>query len=161
MARTDEEGTIVTVRYHALIAAALMVLGGCQSDLRTVHPMPDVPLGGPPGAMGTPDDVSDLLNSLATDAEPQLGQRGYKRAKQQGLTSYWWNPKTKVCTQSSSQQRPGHVAAERQAERLRPSTFAPCCGDPSRIPARTPPAVRWVADRWAKCRVAVGCGVES
>ncbi len=101
MDQTDEEGTIVTVRYHALIAAALMVLGGCQSGSQNSSvPMPDVPLGGPPGAMGTPDDVSDLLNSLATDAEPQLGQRGYQRAKQQGLTSYWWNPKTKVCTQS-------------------------------------------------------------
>lgn len=45
-------------------------------------------------------DVSDLVGARGSSGESELESRGFAIAKQQGLTSYWWNPQTSSCVRT-------------------------------------------------------------
>lgn len=54
-------------------------------------PAPSQPVASAPAKPSAPS-VADLVDARGSSGESELTQRGYTRAKTQGLTTFWWHP---------------------------------------------------------------------
>ena len=50
-----------------------------------------------PAHAAPPRDVDDLVGARGSSGESALQSRGYRIAKQNGLTNYWWNSAKDQC----------------------------------------------------------------
>jgi hypothetical protein len=80
--------------FRSLILPGLLALGlaACGEAPPPATSAPAAPAPAAAPAQPAAPSVADLVDARGSSGEMALRQRGYTRARSQGLTSYYWHP---------------------------------------------------------------------